>query len=130
MPNSRKEIPKHKTTEFKEKNSQYCVCIPIINEGEKIKKQLVGMKSLSKIIDILVLDGGSTDGSTEHKFLKANGVRALLVKQEIGWQSTQLRMGIFYGLSQGYEGIIIIDGNGKDGVDRITDFIKKLDEGY
>lgn len=124
------QVPEYQLFEFKKRTSKYCICIPVINEGERIKNQLKRMKRYSKIIDILILDGGSTDDSMEKAFLRRNGVRVLLVKKSFGRQSTQLRMGLAYALKQGYEGIVIVDGNGKDGVEVIPDFIRKLKEGY
>jgi dolichol-phosphate mannosyltransferase len=59
------------------------------------------------------------------------GVRSLLVKKGPGKLSAQLRMGFYYALVlQGYQGVITIDGNNKDGVEAIPEFIKKLDKGY
>jgi dolichol-phosphate mannosyltransferase len=124
------EIPTFQTTEFKPRENRYCVCIPIINEGDKFKKQLTKMSHLSKVIDIIICDGGSTDGSTNEDFLKECNTKALLVKTGKGKLSAQLRMGYAYALTQGYEGIITIDGNGKDDIATIPDFIKSLDEGF
>ena len=39
-------------------------------------------------------------------------------------------MGFYWALSRGYEGIITIDGNNKDSIEDVKEFIKKLDEGY
>ena len=124
--------PKHTYLELKPKKTKYCICIPVINEGEKIKKQLKRMKPYAKQADIFILDGygGSNDGSTGKTYLKSNNVRALLTLQEQGKQGTQLRMGFARALKEGYEGIIQIDGNNKDGVGAIPRFIKALDEGY
>ena len=58
------------------------------------------------------------------------GVRTLLVLAEPGVVGAQLRMGYDYGLREGYEGIITMDGNDKDGVDVIDRFIEKLDAGF
>lgn len=124
------QLPDSDIFEFKKKRSKYCVCIPIINEGTRIRNQLVKMKKISGKIDILILDGGSTDGSSEKKFLKSMGVRTLLIKKSSGRQSTQLRMGFAYALQEEYEGIITMDGNGKDGIDAIPAFIKNLDDGF
>ena len=53
-----------------------------------------------------------------------------MIKTGIGKQGAQFRMGFDYILNQGYDGIVTIDGNDKDGVEYIKDFISKLDEGY
>lgn len=124
------QLPKFRVLSIGKKSSRYCVCIPVLNEGEKIKKQLKSMLPFSKAADIIIADWGSTDGSTEPDFLKKMGVKKLLVLKSPGKQGTQLRMAFAYALKEGYEGIIQIDGNNKDGVEAIPDFIKKLDEGF
>ncbi|RTE08155.1 glycosyltransferase family 2 protein [Paenibacillus whitsoniae] len=121
------EVPKYELTEFKPRIHKYCVCIPVINEGEKIQKELKRLSKLGDLIDIIILDGGSTDGSLQDEFLISNGVRAVLTKQDTGKLSAQLRMGFSYALSQGYEGIITVDGNNKDSVESIPLFIGELD---
>jgi glycosyltransferase involved in cell wall biosynthesis len=78
---------------------------------------------------VVVVDGGSTDGSLDEDFLRSVGVRALITKKAPGKLSAQLRCGYAWALLEKYEGIITIDGNGKDGVDTIPSFIKALDDG-
>lgn len=124
------QIPEFKANNFRKKQTRYCICIPVLNEGGKIKKQLKKLLPFSKITDIIIADWGSTDGSTNPGFLKKMGVRTLLTLQSPGKQGTQLRMGFSYALQQGYKGIIQIDGNNKDGVRAISNFIEALDEGY
>ncbi|MBI2599300.1 glycosyltransferase family 2 protein [Candidatus Daviesbacteria bacterium] len=124
------QLPKFTVEEFRKRKTKYCLCIPVINEGERIRKQLFKTKKYAKLIDILILDGGSTDDSLDKSFLKEMAVRTLLTKTSPGRQSTQLRMGFSYALREGYEGIITIDGNGKDGVEAIPAFIKQLDRGF
>ncbi|MBI4136924.1 glycosyltransferase family 2 protein [Candidatus Roizmanbacteria bacterium] len=124
------QLPVFETYEFAQKKTKYCIAVPVINEGERFKNQLSRMKRFSQLADILIFDGGSTDGSTDHAFLKKNGVRTLLVKKGPGRQGTQLRMGFAYALRQGYTGIVTLDGNGKDSVSSIPQFINKLEEGY
>ena len=53
-----------------------------------------------------------------------------MVKQDIGKQGAQLRMGIWWALKRGYKGIITIDGNNKDSIEDVPHFIDKLKEGY
>lgn len=124
------QLPKFEVLEFRPKKTKYCICIPVVNEGEKIKKQLQRMKNLSKLADIIILDKGSTDESTNPKFLKSQGVRALLTLKSPGYQGTQLRMGFAYALKQKYEGIIQVDGNNKDSIEQIPKFIQALDKGF
>lgn len=124
------EIPSFKTFEFTPKKNRYCVCIPVINEGQKFQKQILEMSHLKKCVDIIICDGGSSDDSVNENFLKKCGVRTLLVKTDKGKLSAQLRMGYAYALLQGYDGIITIDGNGKDDPATIPDFIHTLDKGF
>ena len=125
-------VPKFTCDEYVEKKNKYCLCIPIINEGERIRKELEKAKQfeIDKKIDIVICDAGSTDGSADAELLKSLGVNTLLVKTDKGKQSAQLRMGFWWALQRGYEGIITIDGNNKDSIENVPDFIQKLDEGY
>jgi dolichol-phosphate mannosyltransferase len=129
MDDSQWDIPEFDTFELREKRSSYCVCIPVINEGQRLHAQLERMRKVAEELDVLILDGGSTDGSVVPDVLLQLGVRTLLVKTGEGRLSTQLRMGYAYALRQGYMGIITIDGNGKDGVDAIGSFAAALDDG-
>ncbi len=109
----------------------YCVVIPVINEGERIKNLLDRMMvhHISSIADIIVIDGGSTDGSLGLDILKEKKVHALLVKTGSGKLSAQLRCAYAFALEQGYEGIITIDGNDKDDPIAIPEFITVLNNG-
>ena len=124
------ELPEFDKYEFSSKQHKYCVCIFVINEGKKFHKQLGNMKYLSDEIDIVVADGGSSDGSTDHEKLKSFSINTLLVKKSAGKLGTQMRMAYAWALSRGYEGVVVIDGNGKDSFEDVPNFISKLDEGY
>lgn len=125
-------VPRFECTRYGEKKSDYIVLIPIINEGERIITELKRAKehNISDVADIVICDGGSTDGSTEDELLKSLDVNALLVKKDEGKQGAQLRMGIWWALENGYKGIITIDGNNKDSIEDIPSFIEKLEEGF
>ena len=114
-----------------ERSSHHCVLIPIINEGERIVRQLLGMKSAELRLDIVIVDGGSTDGSTGPQRLRNDlGVNTLLLKTGEGRLSAQLRIGMAWALARGYAGVVTIDGNGKDDFRAIPDFIGKLEAGF
>src|ERR1051326_8854203 len=88
------------------------------------------MAPLADSIDIVVADGGSTDGSLALDSLDEFRLRALLIKRGPGKLSAQMRMAIDFAMREGYEGLVVIDGNGKDDVSAIPRFIEVLDEGY
>ncbi len=125
-------VPAFDATEYAQRRTRYCVLIPVINEGERIAHELERARAagVCRAADVIVCDGGSTDGSIEDALLSGLGVNALIVKRSPGRQGTQLRMGIWFALERGYEGVVTVDGNDKDGVEAVPDFLAKLDEGY
>ena len=125
-------VPDYRIDPYQDKKSEYCLLIPVINEGVRILKELQRAQKagVDKLCDILICDGGSTDGSMEPKRLKKLGVNGLLTKLGPGRQGAQLRMGISYALGRGYAGVLTIDGNNKDSIESVPLFIKKLREGY
>lgn len=108
------------------KRLAYCVVIPVINEGARIKSLLSRMAALGidAVADIIIVDGGSRDGSLDH--LQQTRVRGLLVKTGPGKLSAQLRCAYAFALEKGYEGIVTIDGNDKDDPEAIPRFIDAL----
>lgn len=126
------DIPAYSLAELKPRTARYCLCIPVINEGDRFLRQLQRMLDAGVPFkaDIIICDGGSNDGSTELSRLAAMGICARLVLDEPGIVGAQLRMGYAYALRQGYEGVITMDGNDKDGFDVVDLFIAKLDDGY
>lgn len=108
----------------------HALVIPVINEGERIRSQLLRIQESKLPVDVIVADGGSIDGSLDPLFIVGAGVRAVLTKTGPGRLGAQLRMAYAWCLREGYEGIVTIDGNGKDGVGAVTDMVAKLQEGY
>lgn len=125
------DVPRYEKHVFTEKKHDYCVCVFVINESQRLHNQLNKMMDLSKNhVDIVIADGGSTDGSTQFDTLKNLGVHALLVKTDTGKLGSQMRMAFDWALKAGYRVIVTIDGNGKDGIEAIPRFIEKLKEGF
>lgn len=125
------QVPAMETPLWLGKQHPYCVVIPVINEGERIKSLLKRMAAerISSIADIIIVDGGSTDGSLELDSLQQAGVRGLVVKKGPGKLSAQLRCAYAFVLDQGYQGIVTIDGNDKDDPEAIPRFIETLKGG-
>jgi glycosyltransferase involved in cell wall biosynthesis len=108
------------------------VIIPVINEGERIARLLARMSKLDVACraDILIIDGGSRDGSLEPPLLGEHSVRGLLVKTGPGKLSAQLRCAYAFALSEGYDHLVTIDGNDKDDPEAIERFILALENGF
>ena len=128
----KREIPQFQVLFTKQRYCPYALVIPVINEGERILSLLgkIFQSSYHDLLDIIIVDGGSTDGSLEFERLKSLGVHSLLLKTDSGKLSAQLRCAYAYALDAGYEGIITIDGNNKDDPQTLPLFIQKLNEGY
>ena len=122
------EIPKYSIFESHPRRTLYCVAVVVWNEGERIRRQLGEMAPNATLADIVVADGASDDGSLDEDFLERNGVRSHLVTEERGL-GTALRMAFSYALSEGYDGVVTVDGNGKDGVGALPNFLERLDKG-
>jgi len=125
-----RQVPSYDIHEFFSRQTRYAVLIPVLEEGDRILKQLQRMEFLRGLGDILIGDGGSKDTTGDPAVMRQYAVRALLVKTSSGKQSAQLRMLLDYAVNQGYEGYVLIDGNNKDGVDAIPRFFEAMDEGF
>jgi dolichol-phosphate mannosyltransferase len=126
-----RQVPAFTAAEFAPRGADYCVCVFVINEAAKLPKQLAAMRShCAGLADVVVADGGSTDGSTEHATLRGLGVNTLLTKTGPGKLGAQMRMAFAWALDRGYRGVVAMDGNGKDGPDAIPRFVAALTDGY
>jgi dolichol-phosphate mannosyltransferase len=125
------QVPSFDTVFWLGRRHDYCVVIPVINEGDRILNLLMRMEALKidGLADILLVDGGSTDGSLRQEWLKEKGVSGLLLKTGPGKLGSQLRCAYAFALDQGYEGIVTIDGNDKDDPKAIPCFLEALRSG-
>jgi glycosyltransferase involved in cell wall biosynthesis len=124
------QLPDFEVATFSESRHRIALVIPVINEGERIRGQLRRIQSANLPVDVIVADGGSTDGSLDPTFLREAGVVAVLVKTGEGKLSAQLRMAYAWCLRASYSGIVTIDGNGKDGIEAVIEMVRKLEDGY
>lgn len=130
MDSNPRDVPSFNETVFSPRVNDYALVIPVINEGARIQTQLQRIKVIRPEVDVVIADGGSTDGSLGAPFLRSSNVRALLTKTGTGKLSAQLRMAYAWCLDEGYLGVVTMDGNGKDNADAIAIFVQRLQEGY
>lgn len=133
-PSSGRAVPDYEIAELGEKRAAVALCVPVINEGERIARQLLKMQPLTGAhggpVDVVIADGGSRDGSVELEHLQARGVRCRLTKTGPGKLGAQIRMAFDWCLDQGYEAVVLIDGNDKDVPSEVERFLDKLAQGY
>jgi hypothetical protein len=123
------QVPAHEVALYAPRRHAHALVIPVINEGTRIRGQLARIAAAGLPVDVVIADGGSTDGSLDPDFVAQAGVRAVLTKTGPGKLSAQLRMAYAWCLREGYAGIVTIDGNGKDGVEAVAAMVAKLEEG-
>lgn len=125
-----RQIPAYRADEYLPRSARYCVCVFVINENGKLHKQLDAMRPYAAGLDVVVADGGSSDGSTARDQLEPRGVNTLLTKTGPGRLGAQMRMAFAWALDRGYRGVVCMDGNGKDGPDALPRFAAALDDGF
>jgi len=125
-----RQVPSFDAHEYLTKRADICLCVFVINEDGKLHKQLEKTRPYLDAADVVVADGGSTDGSTTRALLEPLGVNTLLVKTGPGKLGAQMRMAFSWALDRGYKGVVCIDGNSKDGPEAIPRFVAKLAEGF
>lgn len=124
------EVPAADVLAFAPKRSRYALCVFVINEGARIHRQLARMRPWCGDVDVFLVDGGSTDGSTDPERLRAAGVHTLLTKRGPGKLSAQMRMGLAHAVRNEYEGVLVMDGNDKDDPNAIPRFVEALNRGF
>lgn len=125
-----REVPAFSADILRPRARRYAVCIPVLNEGERIARQLERMAPLTDLVDLVIADGGSSDGSVSPERVAPHGVRAVLVKTGPGRLSAQMRMAMSWALDEGYDGLVFIDGNDKDDPAAIPHFVEALEQGF
>lgn len=131
MPVPGAQVPESRVRFWDGPSAPWCVVVPVINEGERLLRLVERMHETGVFsqADVIVVDGGSTDGSTEPERLRRLGVRGVLEKTGPGRLGAQLRVAYAFGLAEGYPGVVTIDGNDKDDPEGIGRVIEALAAG-
>lgn len=122
--------PDYDVVDFKPRSSRWCLLVFAIDEGERIRSQVRALRNYTGLVDVVIADGGSTDGSLVEGELASAGLRALLTKRGAGRLSAQMRMAFHWAMAEKYDGVIVMDGNAKDDPSAIRDFVEALENGY
>ena len=55
-------VPTYRVAWRLPRQRRWAACVFVINEGEKVRRQLRAMTAAGAAVDLIVADGGSTDG--------------------------------------------------------------------
>ena len=124
-------IPRYTVTSRSPRASRFAVIVFALNEGNRLVGQIGRMRDVLQSADLLIADGGSTDGSIDRaRQIDADAIRAVLVNRGPRGLGVQMRMAFDFVRREGYAGVVVIDGNGKDDVRSIPAFVDALERGY
>lgn len=96
-----------------------CILIPCHNEAQAIGGLVEKIKGLS--LDVVVVDDGSADGTGA--IAKSKGAHILTIAQR-GGKGNAMQKGFDYIVSQGYDALIVMDGDGQHAVEDVPKFIE------
>ena len=94
--------------------------VPAFNEEHNLPRVVRELRRVAPDLDILVVNDGSTDGTTE--LLPTLGIDWLTLPQRVGVGGA-VRAGLRYAVRQGYQYVVRIDG---DGQHRACDVVRML----
>jgi glycosyltransferase involved in cell wall biosynthesis len=97
--------------------------IPCYNEGKTIKRVIKGLQKLNFTFDILVIDDNSSDNTVEE--IKNVGVNYLSLPINLGY-NYDVQTGLKYGIKNGYETFILMDGDGQHLSEEVPIIIKEF----
>lgn len=97
--------------------SRTALIIPCLNEGERLINQITELNELfGNSFDLIVIDGGSVDGSIQKLIEMKPPILQSILLSTIG---LGLSHDLFYGfaaIQSGHQSFITVDGNGKDDI--------------
>jgi glycosyltransferase involved in cell wall biosynthesis len=122
------DIPSFKIERYRQKSSDYCLVAIVWNEGNRIRNQVERMATWSSEVDLIIVDGGSDDGSLEENHLRQHEITTLVTVRERGL-GTGVRAAMAHAFDEGYQGLVTVDGNGKDDLGGLPLIVSELKDG-
>lgn len=125
-----------KATEFEtklysKKSNKYCLCIFTLNEFGRLQSQLAKLEHIKQKIDIIIVDGGSTDGTVDDSNIPTDLIKSVLIKHSSRGLGDQMQIAFRFAIEQDYKGVVTVDGNDKDDIsEALHRFINALDDGF
>ena len=101
----------------------YCVLIPSYNEARTIGPIIKRLKARG--ITVYMVDDGSTDET--YSIAVAEGAVVVRHKENIG-KGASLREGFKHILKNGFDAVLVMDGDNQHEIDSIDGFIRKMEE--
>lgn len=102
------------------------IIIPAHNEQEAIGKVLEDLRATAIVVDVLVIDDGSTDDTAAEA--RRHGASVVSHAFNLGYGATLLT-GYRYACKQGYERIVQMDSDGQHDPGSVRDLLAALDQG-
>lgn len=109
-----------------EKSPRTLAIIPAYNEEESILEVVRDLEENAPFVDILVVNDGSTDGTSQ--ILKAHGINHIDLIKNLGIGGA-VQTGYKYALQNDYDIAIQFDGDGQHSAQYIKDLIRPIEEG-
>jgi glycosyltransferase involved in cell wall biosynthesis len=102
----------------------YLAVIPAYNEGETIARVIAGVHEHAPHFDVVVIDDGSTDETSEHA--ERAGAQVLRLPFNLGIGGA-VQAGFVYALENGYDYMVQVDGDGQHDPAEIHRLIAAMD---
>jgi dolichol-phosphate mannosyltransferase len=124
-------LPEHEIELCFEQRHRYVVYIFAYNERPLLTQLLDKFPPpQERNFDLMLGDDGSKDGTAAADVVAKYGIRGVTrLKRNCGL-SQNIMVAIRWLSCQNYQGVILMNGNNRDGPDAIPEFIRKLEQGY
>jgi glycosyltransferase involved in cell wall biosynthesis len=100
-----------------------CILIPAHNEAKAIGRLVEKLRTIA--LDVVVVDDGSADNTGT--IAAAKGAHVIRIAQ-CGGKGNALQKGFAYVTAQGYDALIMMDGDGQHAVEDVPKFIERFKE--